>query len=109
MPRASLRPPPVTRCGPRNTSPANVTTGSGVIRMFHDDVLEQIAEGCFDGALVAGVDLEVIGDRPLLPDLTVGLCEQRPRGVVVAGARGFELFERFQARLEPCQIVFART
>ncbi len=33
MPRDSARPPPDTRCGPRNTSPSSVAIGSGVSRL----------------------------------------------------------------------------
>ena len=65
-----------------------------MLRPLDDDVLEQIAEAGLDGALVAGLDLEVVGDRALLVDLAVGLHEHGARRVAVAGARRVELLER---------------
>ena len=53
----------------------------------HDDVLEQIAEAGFDGALVLRLDFEIIGDRALLTDVPVGLRQHHAGGVGIAGAR----------------------
>ena len=53
----------------------HLEAGRRVLRELDDDVLEQIAEAGFDGALVAGVDLEIVGDGALLIDLAVGLRE----------------------------------
>ena len=49
-------------------------------------MLEQVAETRFHGALAAGLDVEVIGDRAHLSDFAVGLRENRPRGVTIACA-----------------------
>ena len=65
--------------------------GRGLLGLFDDDVLQQIAEAGFDGALVAGVHLEVVGHRALLADAAVGLREHRARGVAVLGAGRLEL------------------
>src|SRR5262249_57227851 len=75
---------------------------------FDDDVLEEIAEAGLDGALVACLDLEVVGDGALLIHRAVGLHEYGSRGIAIPGARGVELFERLQTRLEPRELVLAR-
>src|SRR6185295_8658337 len=80
-----------------------------VLRAFHDNVLEHIAEIRFDRALVARFDFEVVGDRTALVDLAVGLRQDGARRVTVSGARGLELLERFQPRLEAGQLVLARS
>jgi hypothetical protein len=56
-------------------------------RGVDDDVLQQIAEARFDRALVAAVDLEVVGDRSLLADLAVGLREDHARAASPYSAR----------------------
>ncbi len=70
-------------------------------------MLEQIAEACFDGTLVAGAHFEIIGDRALLTDFAIGLCEHGARRVVVLGACGFELLQRLQPRFEASQLLLA--
>src|SRR5207248_8147884 len=70
-------------------------------------VLEQIAETRLNRAFVAGVDVEVIGNRAHLTDRAVRLGEHRTRRVAVPGARGFELFERPEARVQPGDFLFA--
>ena len=80
----------------------------GMLGPLDDHVLQQVAEARLDGTLVAGVDVEIVGDRAHLADLAVGLREHRPRRVAEAGARRLELFERLQARLEPGELVLAR-
>ena len=67
---------------------ANDPESSGrVLGMLDDHMLQQIAEAGLDGALVAGFDFEVVGNRALLIDLAVGLASlssvrsaQRPDG-----------------------------
>src|SRR6185312_3218348 len=73
-----------------------------------DYVLKQIAQARFDGALVAALDVQVIGNRPLLADLTIRLREDRARRVAVPRAGRLELLERFQPRLEAGELVLAR-
>ena len=68
--------------------------GTRLMWLFDDHVLEQIAETRLDRALVAGVDVEVVGNRTHLTDRAVRLGEHRTWRVAVPGARGFELFER---------------
>ncbi len=63
-----------------------------------DNVLEKIAETGFDRALVAAVDLEIVGHRPDLADIAIGFGEDQPGAVAVLGARGVELLERAQPR-----------
>src|SRR3954471_17975682 len=84
-------------------------SGRGMLRTFDDDVLEEIAQARFDGALVPWFDVEVIGNRALLIDLAVRLDEDRARVVAVPGTGGVELLERFQPRLETGQLVLAGT
>ena len=64
-----------------------------MLRVFDDDVLEQVREAGLDCPLVPVIHFEVVRDRALLRDLAVGLRQQRARGVSVAGAGGFELLE----------------
>ena len=69
-----------------------------------DHVLQQLAEGGFDRALVMAVDLEVVGDRAHVCDLgRRRLGEDQPGAVAVLGARGIELLERFQPRADAGQ------
>ena len=78
-----------------------------MLRPLHDHVLEEIAEARLDGALVARLDLEVVRDGTLLIDRAVGLREHRARRVPEGGARGLELFERLEARVEAGELVLA--
>ena len=55
--------------------------GGRVLRALDDDVLQQIAEVGLDRALVAGFDLEIVGNRALLVDLAVGLRQNGARRV----------------------------
>ena len=82
--------------------------GRGMFRTLDHHVLQEIAEGCLDRALVAGPDLEVVGNRALLVDGAVRLDEHRARGVAVTGARRVELLERLEPRFETGKLVFAR-
>ena len=79
-----------------------------MLRLFDDDVLEQIAEAGVDGALVAVIDLQVVGNRTLLAHGSIGLNQHRAGRVAVSGARGFELLERAQPRLDAGELLFAR-
>ena len=56
-------------------------SGGRVLVAFHDDVLQQVAKAGFHGSLVAPVDLDVVRDRPLLANLSVGLDEHHPRRI----------------------------
>ena len=73
-----------------------------------DDVLQQVAEAGFDRALVAAVDVEVVGHRALLADVAVGLHEHHARRVAELGAARRELLERRQPRLDAGQLLLAR-
>ena len=83
--------------------------GRRLVVALDDDVLQQVAEAGLDGALVAAVDVEVVGDGALLADVSVGLHEHHPRGVAELAARlALELLERRQARLDAGQLLLAR-
>ena len=62
-----------------------------------DDVLQQIAETGLDRALVAGIDLEIVGNRTLLSDVAVGLYQHHACGVAELGAARRDLLQRGQA------------
>src|SRR5687767_14043565 len=72
-----------------------------------DDVLEEVAEACFDRALVAAVDVEIIRDGALLTHLAVGLHQHHPGGVAELTAGGVELDQRRQARFAAGQLLLA--
>ncbi len=82
-------------------------SGGRLVVAFDDHVLQQFAEARLDRALVAAVDVEIIGDGALLADVTVGLDEHHASSVAELAARGDELLERGQPCLEPCQILLA--
>ena len=65
-----------------------------------DDVLQQVAETGFDRALVAAIDIHVVGHGALLPDVAVGLDEHHARRVAEIGAARRQLLERRQPRLD---------
>ena len=73
-----------------------------------DNVLEEIAETGFDRALVAAVDLEIVGHRPDLADIAIGLGEDQPGAVAVLGACGVELLERPQPRGDAGDLLLRR-
>src|SRR5438477_219081 len=91
MPRASPGPAP-DPCG-------------GMLRLFDDDVLEKPAEAGFDGALVAVIDFQVVGNRALLAHGSICLNQHRAGRVAVSGARGFELLGRAQPRLDAGELL----
>ena len=64
----------------------------------HDHVLKEIAETGFDRPFVAAVDLEIVGHRPHLADVAIGLGEDQAGTVAVLGAGGVELLEGAQPR-----------
>ncbi len=74
---------------------------------FDDDMLQQIAKTGLDRALVAAVDVEVVGDSTLLADFPVRLDEHHTRRVAEFPARGLELHQRRQPRLAAGELVFA--
>src|SRR6185503_9808163 len=83
--------------------------GGGLLVPLDDDVLEQLAEARLHRALVAPVDVEVVGDGALLPDVAVGLHEHHARRVAELAARGDQLFERGEPGLESGEVLLART
>ncbi len=68
-------------------------SGRRVLGPLDDDVLQQIGEARLDGALVAGLYLEVVCDGALLSDAAVRLDQQRAGGVAETGPRRIELLE----------------
>ena len=74
--------------------------GRRLVVPLDDDVLQQIAEAGLDRALVAAVDVEIVGHGALLPDVSVGLHEHHPRRVAEVAAAGRQLLERRQPRLD---------
>ena len=78
-----------------------------MLRPLDDDVLKQIAEAGLDGALESGFDLEIVGHRALLRHLAVGLRQHGAGGVAVSGAGGLQLFQRFEARFDPGELLLA--
>jgi len=94
---------------PRRGFAHQLKAGDRVLGPFDHDVLKEITETRLHGALVAGVDLDVVGNRATLIDLAVCLHEHGARGIAVAGAGRVQLFERFQPCLETGELVLART
>src|SRR5581483_1170697 len=86
----------------------DLESGFGVGMLFDNDVLQEIAEAGFDGAFVARLDVEIVGDRALLIDGAVRLREHGAWGIAVAGARRLEFFERLQPRVETRELVLSR-
>ena len=74
--------------------------GRRLIVPLDDDVLQQVAEAGFDRALVAAIDLEVVGDGALLPDAPLACTSTMRAASPKSGAAGGELLERREARLE---------
>src|SRR5262245_24369846 len=72
-----------------------------------DDMFEQIAETGFDGALVAAIDIHVVGHGALLTDVAVGLHQHHAGRVAeIRPARG-KFLQRRQPRLDGGQFLFA--
>ena len=72
MPRASARPPPETRCGPRNTSPSSVAIGSGVSRLAAAArrvrrAIQASPIACADGGGERAVDAQTTDDSATTP------------------------------------------
>src|SRR5262245_60488184 len=78
--------------------PHQVEAGGRVLRMFDDDVLQEVTETCFDGPFVTRIDLEVVRDGAALIHGAVGLNEDGASGIGVFGTGRVELFERSEAR-----------
>ena len=72
-----------------------------------DDVLQQIAQARLDRALVAAVDLEIVGDRALLPDAAVGLHQHHPGRITEVRPAGGQLLERREPSLDCGQLLLA--
>jgi len=64
-----------------------------MLRPLDNHVLQKVAETGFDGALVAGFDLEAVGDGAMRSHRVVGLRKDGSRGVPESGAGGFQFFE----------------
>ena len=77
-----------------------------VLAALDDDVLEEIAEVGFDGALVPWLDFEVVGHCSMRGDAAVGLGQHGARGVAVLGAPGLQLLKGLEPRIETGQFVF---
>ena len=73
---------------PASCLPHEREAGRRLIVALDDDVLEQIAEAGLDRALVTAVDLEIVGDGTLLPDVAVGVHEDHAGGVAELRAAG---------------------
>jgi len=82
--------------------------GLRVLVGLDDHVLQEIAEQRFGGALVATIDVEVIGNGAVLSNRAIRLCEHDASGIPVPGAFGIELLERSQPRREPGERVLPR-
>ena len=81
---------------------------SRLIVPLDDHVLEQVAETGFDRALVAAVDLEIVGHRALLTDVAVGLHEHHPGGVAEIRTAGASSSSDASRRLDGGQLLLAR-
>ena len=79
----------------------------GVAVVLDDDMLQEIAEAGFCGALVAALDLEIIGNGTLLVDLAVGPHQNHPSRVTESRAARLELFERRQPGAEAGELLLA--
>ena len=82
--------------------------GRRLIVAFDDHVLEQIAQARLDRALVATVDLEIVRNRALLPDMAVGLHEHHPCGITEVRTAGGQFLERGEPALDRRQLLLAR-
>ncbi len=74
-----------------------------------DHVLEQIAETCFDRALVSTVHLEKVCNRALLADVAVRLHEHHPGGITEIRTTRGQLLERREPALDGGQLLLARS
>ena len=74
---------------------------------FDDDVLKQVAETRFHGALVSAVDFEEVCNRALLTDMSIGLHEHHASRIAEVGAARRELFERCEAALDGGKFLLA--
>ena len=72
-----------------------------------DHVLQQLAEHGLHRPLETGVDVEVVGERAVLPDRVVGAGQEHPRAVAEGGARRIHLFERSEPGRLAGQVVLA--
>src|SRR5687768_3175121 len=88
--------------------PYELQAGRRLVMPLDDDMLEQLTETRFHGALVTTVHLEVVRNRALLAHVPVGLHEHHPRSVAKPGPARFELLERGQPRLDARQLLLAR-
>src|SRR4029079_4235882 len=94
--------------GSRNEEPASAGTGlpndvkPGRRKFWALDnhVLQKVAQVRFDGQFVASVDFQIVGNRPLLVDLSVGLRENGAWRIAKASPCRLQFLERRQASLE---------
>ena len=61
-----------------------------------DHALQQIAQARLDGAFEAGGHVEIVGNGPRVRDRTGRVGENQSWRIVVAGARGVQLFQGFE-------------
>ena len=73
-----------------------------LIVALDDHVLQQVAEARLDGALVAAVDLDVVGDGAELPHLAVGLHQHHARYIFAGFSTIDALADLFHQIAEIC-------
>ena len=93
---------------PALRSASRLKAAGHIRRPIDDHVLQEIAHEGVDGALERSIDLQVIGDGAVRPDVFAAVAQDEARGVAEGGAAGVELLERSQARFLAGQLAAAQ-
>src|SRR5688500_18752126 len=77
--------------------PNQLQAGRYMLEALDNDVLQQVAQARFDGALVTRLDLDEVRQRAHLVDLAVGAHQHHARGVGEARTVRVDFLERLQS------------
>jgi len=82
-------------------------TGGRLIVAFDDHVFEELTQAGFHRALVAAINIHVVGHGSLLTDVAVGLYQHHASRIAeISPARG-QFLQRRQPRLDGGQFLFS--
>ena len=80
--------------------------GECILARRHDHVLQDIRQTRFDRRFIRPLDLDVVGHRSMVRDLTAG-GQDLARGLAVRGASGLELLQRLDSRTRHRNLLLA--